>query len=270
MLEIFSLYSEIFGVTSSVLLGSKTHSATLDRFAAHAAAARPFAIGGAFGLARASAALAAVAAPLRACAAYAACFAPPGSTLENHRQDQSILSVLVHLTGHPVVPFRGFTYNHDLDFALHLVSPRHAATYPCPAAAEADAADLNADAGDCGGGGGLGWEAVPVLWRLACHDAERCFRPAAGADPVCAANMCWATVAAEVEVNGRRGSRQLRNYDSSHLERVVYIDRALGLPAGAAVFAAGANYVVLRLIDAAGSLVAEARADFTIGVPGQT
>jgi hypothetical protein len=240
-----------FGVAGSCVVGSKTHPATLDRFAAHPVADRPFAIGGAFGVSRASAALAAVAAPLRACAAEAACFAPPGSTLDNHRQDQSILSVLAHLTHHPLVPFRGFGYNKDLDFGLALLSPRHGADYPCPA-------------------GGLGWEAVPVLWRLSCHDAERCFRPARGADPVCVANMCWAAVAVEVEVNGRRGRARgegLSEYDSGHLERLVYLDRALGLPAGAPVFAQGANYVALRLLDAADTVAAEARADFAIGTP---
>ena len=257
-----------FGVAGSTLVGSKTHPDTLARFAAAAAAAaRPFAIGGAFGFARASAALAAVAAPLRACAAEAACFAPRGSSLENHRQDQSVLSALVHLTQHPLVPFRGFGYNHDLDFALDLVSPRHAASYPCPP--DPDAAGAAA-AGDCVGAGGFGWEAVPVLWRLACHDAERCFRPAEGADAVCVPNMCWATAGVEVEVNGRRGHPRgegLLELDSAHLERLVYLDRALGLPAGAAVFAPGANYLVLRLLDAAGEVAAEARADFAIGVP---
>jgi hypothetical protein len=169
----------------------------------------------------------------------------------------------------PLVPFRGFRYNHDLDFALDLVCPRHAAAYPCPPAA--DAADAG-DAGDCGGGGGLGWEAVPVLWRLACHDAERCFRPAVGAAPVCAPNMCWATAVVEVEVNGRRGRANGGapcELNSAHVERLVYLDRALGLPAGAGVFAPGANYHVLRLQDPGGAVAAEACADFAIGTPSQ-
>ena len=50
-----------------------------------------------------------------------------------------------------------------------------------------------------------------------------------------------------------------------HVARLARVDRTLGLPDGVAVLARGANYVALRIVDAAGAVAAEARADFAIG-----
>jgi hypothetical protein len=41
--------------------------------------------------------------PWKTCATARACIAPPGSSRANHRQDQAVLSYLVHRAGYPFV-----------------------------------------------------------------------------------------------------------------------------------------------------------------------
>lgn len=54
------------------------------------------------GWVRASAATKAVLRHALSCAARAACIAPPGASLKNHRYDQSVLSALAHAASSPL------------------------------------------------------------------------------------------------------------------------------------------------------------------------
>ncbi len=59
-----------------------------------------FAVGSASGGRRARRSSCSVVVPWKACAMAKDCIAPPGSSRENHRQDQAALSYLVHRSGY--------------------------------------------------------------------------------------------------------------------------------------------------------------------------
>jgi len=109
------------------------------------------------------AAAAAVLRPAVACATRAACIAPPGASLKNHRYDQAVLSALAHALDPPPVAH------------TELLAASAAQLRPC------------------------GRSSAPrAVWtsRAFC----RCYAPAAAP---CGANATAAVVALPVEVGGK-------------------------------------------------------------------
>ncbi len=81
------------------------HAGTLAALGVRPAAlaGKPSFAGNTQGWVAGSPAAAAVLRPAVACAARAACIAPPGASLNNHRYDQAVLSALAHALDPPLV-----------------------------------------------------------------------------------------------------------------------------------------------------------------------
>jgi hypothetical protein len=141
------------------------HAGTLAALGARAGAlaGKPSFAGNTQGWVAGSAAAAAVLRPAVACATRAACIAPPGASLKNHRYDQAVLSALAHALDPPPVAH------------TELLAASAAQLRPC------------------------GRSSAPrAVWtsRAFC----RCYAPAAAP---CGANATAAVVALPVEVGGK-------------------------------------------------------------------